>query len=106
MDKRIEKIRKEYDIDDSAKSLILDMMNIALINRDYPVVLQCFTELKLDLKTMRMNDNMKESVIASLSILEGVKGDVEALEGASDDANNAYIEILNAIIILRGGLNE
>ncbi len=48
---------------------------------------------------------MKESAVAALSILEDVKDDVQALEGASNDANNAHIEILNAIIILKGGLN-
>jgi len=105
MDKRIVKIREEYDIDDSAKSLILDIMNLALINREYEMVIKCFSELNLDLKTTRINEGMKECVVTALGILEDVKGDVEALEGASDNANNACIEILNAIIILKGGLN-
>lgn len=47
---------------------------------------------------------MKESIVAALNILEDVKDDVQALENASDAANNAYIEILNAIIILKGEL--
>jgi hypothetical protein len=105
MDKRIQQIRKEYDVNDSAKSLILDMMNISLINRDYPMVLKCIAELKVDMKTSRITEDFKESVITAISILEDVMGDVQALEKASDAANDAYVEIQKAIIILNGGLN-
>ena len=50
MEKYVEKIKKEYDIKDPAGLLICDILEIALLTKEWNTAIKCIDLLKLDIK--------------------------------------------------------
>ena len=49
---------------------------------------------------------MKEAIKVAIAMLEDSECEVQALEGGSDAANHAMIEIQKVVIILKGALDK